>query len=313
MSPCSETGPPLDWRFILIIMITVTMLTATSCLRLTVMITGTTVVTVMDDFMLRALAAGIGVALVAGPLGCFVVWRRMSFFGAALAHSALFGVALGLLLNVDPVVGIAAVCIVVGVVLVVLQSQRQFAGDTILGILAHGMLALGLVATALVDTRIDLMAYLFGDILAVGNADLIWIFAGGGVALAALAAIWRPLLAITVHEELAAVEGVRVVATQLAFMVVIALVIAVAMRIVGVLLIVSMLIIPAAAARTFARTPEMMAAVAAALGCIAAIGGLGASLEWDVPAGPAIVLAATALFGAAGIINAVLSKGRNFR
>jgi zinc transport system permease protein len=252
--------------------------------------------------MLRALIAGLGVALVAGPLGCFVVWRRMAYFGAALAHSALFGVALGLLLGISPTLGIIAVSLAAALMLAGLQSQRQIASDTLLGILAHGMLALGLVATALIESaRIDLMAYLFGDILAVGTADIIWILAGAVVALTALALIWRPLLAMTVHEELALVEGVPVVLTRLIFMLVIAIVIAVAMKVVGILLIVSLLIIPAAAARPFAQTPEHMALMAAVAGCIAVIGGLAASLAWDVPAGPAIVLVAVMLFLIGGI------------
>jgi len=251
----------------------------------------------MDDFLIRALIAGVGVAFVAGPLGCFVVWRRMAYFGATLAHSALFGVALGLLLEINPTLAIVVVCVVVALILVSMQGQRQLAGDTLLGILAHAMLALGLVVSALIETvRVDLMAWLFGDILAVNNTDLIWILGGGALALLALAFIWRPLLAMTVHEELAAVEGVPVVRTRLVFMLVIAIVIAVAMKVVGVLLIVSLLIIPAAAARPFARTPETMALLAIVTGCIAVVGGLGSSMTWDIPAGPAIVLVASVMF-----------------
>jgi len=260
--------------------------------------------------MTRALIAGIGVAVVAGPLGCFVVWRRMAYFGAALAHSALFGVALGLLLGVSPTLGIIAVSLAVALTLAALQSaqiQRLIASDTLLGILAHGMLALGLVATAVIETvRIDLMAYLFGDILAVSTGDILWIVAGAIAALSALVLIWRPLLAMTVHEELALVEGVPVVLTRLIFMLVIAVVIAVAMKVVGILLIVSLLIIPAAAARPFARTPELMALMAALAGCIAVTGGLAASLNWDVPAGPAIVLVAVALFMVAGLWGGIV-------
>jgi len=259
---------------------------------------------IMDDFLIRALIAGLGVAVVAGPLGCFVVWRRMAYFGAALAHSALFGVALGLLLEISPTLAIVVVCIAVALILVSMQGQRQLAGDTLLGILAHAMLALGLVVTALVDTvRVDLMAYLFGDILAVSDIDLYWIFGGGVLALVALAVIWRPLLAMTVHEELAAVEGVPVARTRLMFMVIIAIVIAVAMKVVGILLIVSLLIIPAAAARPFARTPEAMAVLAIVTGCISVVLGLGSSMTWDIPAGPAIVLAAAVLFLVGGLLR----------
>ena len=251
----------------------------------------------MDDFILRALAAGVGVALVAGPLGCFVVWRRMAYFGATLAHAALLGIALGFLFELDLRLGIVFVCVAVAALVAALESLQRLAADTLLGILAHGAFALGLVCLAFVDTvRIDLMAYLFGDILAVDGGDIAWIYGGGAAGLAALAVIWRRLLAITVQEDLARVEGVPVTAVRLAFMMVIALVIAVAMKVVGVLLIVSMLIIPPAAARRFATTPEAMAALAAAIGCVAVAGGLAASMAWDTPAGPSIVTVATAVF-----------------
>ncbi|MEE8275869.1 MAG: zinc ABC transporter permease subunit ZnuB [Alphaproteobacteria bacterium] len=254
----------------------------------------------MPDFLLRAFLAGLGVALVAGPLGSFVVWRRMAYFGDTLAHAALLGVALGVLAGVNVTLGIIAACLVTALLLLGLQRQRLLASDTLLGLLAHGSLSLGLVALAFLETvRIDLMGYLFGDVLAVTAADLAWIYGGGGVALVILAAIWRPLLAVTVHEELARVEGVNVTAVHMAFMVLIALVIAVALKIVGILLITSLLIIPAAAARRFAATPEQMAVLAAAFGVLAVAGGLLASLHWDTPSGPSIVVAAVALFALA--------------
>jgi zinc transport system permease protein len=251
----------------------------------------------MADFVLRALAAGIGVALVSGALGCFLVWRRMAYFGATLAHSALLGIALGLLLDIDTNLAILAVCMAVSALLVGLQLQGRLATDTLLGILAHATLALGLVVIAFMETlRIDLMAYLFGDILAVTPVDLAWIYAGGAVVLAALVVLWRPLLFITVHEELAQVDGIRTGVVRLAFMLLISVVIAVAMKIVRLLLIVSMLISPAAAARRLAATPEQMALLAILFGCLAVLGGLGASMKWDTPAGPSIVVVASGLF-----------------
>jgi len=251
----------------------------------------------MDDFLWRAVFAGLGVAAVAGPLGSFVVWRRMAYFGDTLSHSALLGVALGFLLGVNLNLAVIALCIALSLVLVALQQQRRLASDTLLGIMSHSALSLGLVAlTFLQAVRIDLMAYLFGDILAVTPEDLLWIYGGGAVALAGLLALWRPLLAVTVHEELAQVDGINVAATRLAFMLLVALVIAVAMKVVGILLITSLLILPAAAARRLSRTPEAMAALGALAGGIAVIAGIGASLRWDLPAGPAIVLSASALF-----------------
>ncbi len=251
----------------------------------------------MDDFLIRAALAGIGVALVSGPLGAFIVWRRMAFFGETLAHSALLGVALGLVLGTNLSLAIVAVCILFAILMVLLQRQNYLAGDTLLGILAHSSLSLGLVTVALIGTlRIDLMSLLFGDVLAVSVSDIIWIWSGGAVALAILVAIRRPLLALTVHEDLARVEGVPVAAVQFGFMLLIALVIAVALKIVGVLLITSLLIIPAAAARRVAATPEAMAVFASLFGVAAVVGGLWGSWTWDTPTGPSIVLAAMAFF-----------------
>ena len=253
----------------------------------------------MDDFLLRALLGGIGVAMVAGPLGAFVVWRRMAYFGAAMAHSALLGVALGLLLELDLNVAVIAVCGALAVLVAALERYKGLATDTVLGIVAHVSLAVALVALAFMETaRVDLFAYLFGDILAVTRLDLVWIYGGGLTALAAVVAMWRPLLAATVHEELAEVEGAPVAGVRLAFMLLLALVIAVGLKVVGLLLITSLLIIPAAAARRVARTPEQMAVIASAIGCLAVAGGLYGSLRWDSPAGPSIVVAAAVLFTA---------------
>jgi zinc transport system permease protein len=256
----------------------------------------------MDDFVLRALAGGIGVALVAGPLGSFVVWRRMAYFGAAMAHSALLGVALGLVIGVNPNLAVIVVCILLAVLVVVLQEQTTLATDTLLGILAHGALALGLIALAFMEgVRVDLLGYLFGDVLAISWTDLAWVWGGGIVVVIALAAIWRPLLAATVHEELARVEGVAVLPVRLAFMLLLAVVIATGLKVVGLLLITSMLIVPAAAARRIATTPESMAVIAAVLGCLSVVGGLVGSMRWDTPAGPSIVAAAMVLFFAVSI------------
>ena len=263
----------------------------------------------IEDFFLRAMIAGVGVAVVAGPLGCFVVWRRMAYFGATLAHSALLGVALGLLLGVNLTLGIAASSVAIALIVVGLQRQRMIGSDTLLGILAHSGLAIGLVALSfLAGVRVDLMAYLFGDVLAVTWADIAWIYAGGAAVLGTLVAIWRPLLLVTIDEPLARAEGTPVVALQLAFMLILAVVIAIAMKVVGVLLIVSLLIIPAASARPFARTPEAMALMAAGIGALSVVGGLYGSLAWDTPSGPSIVVAATVLFALALLIGGGLRR-----
>ena len=257
----------------------------------------------MDDFLVRALVGGCGVAAVAGPLGVFMVWRRMAYFGDTLAHAALLGVALGFLIGIDLNIGVIAVGVGVAALLVLLQRHRRVASDTLLGILSHGALALGLVAVAFLETaRLDLMSYLFGDILAVTVPDIAWVYGGGLAVLAAMAWLWRPLLAITVHEELAAVEGVAVTPVRLAYMVLLAVVVALAMKVVGILLVTSLLIIPPAAARRLAATPEQMAVLAAVAGCLAVGGGLWGSFTFDTPSGPSIVVAALALFVASVLV-----------
>jgi zinc transport system permease protein len=251
----------------------------------------------MDDFVVRAALGGVGVALIAGPLGCFLVWRRMAYFGGAVSHSALLGIGLGLILSINFMAAIAAICVAMALLLYMLERHPLFARDTLIGILAHAGLAGGLVLLSFVEgVRIDLASYLFGDVLALDQADLILI---GLVALSGLIVIawlWRALLNLSVHADLAEVEGVARQRTELAFMLLIALVIAVGMKVVGVLLIVSLLIIPAAAARPLSDTPERMAAIAAGIGVIAVFAGLSLSLRWDTPAGPSIVMAASGVF-----------------
>lgn len=253
----------------------------------------------MDDFIVRAMLGGIGVALLAGPLGCFLVWRRMAFFGAALSHSALLGVALGFVLGINLSLGILIFCLVVALLLILLERQRTLASDTLLAILAHGALALGIVSVALIEhLRIDLMGYLFGDVLAISREDLVLIYALVVATAVAMKFTWLPLLSATVSEDIAAVEGVRITPVRLAFVLLIAAVIAVGMKVVGLLLIVSLLIVPAAAARRVSRTPEQMALVAMLIGVLSVFAGLLASLRWDLPSGPAVVIAAVLIFAA---------------
>lgn len=251
----------------------------------------------LDDFFTRALIAGAGVALVAGPLGCFIVWRRLAYFGDTLSHAALLGVALAFLFEVNITLAVFAVCVFVSLALLLLQKRATLSADALLGLLAHSSLAVGLVALAFMTwVRVDLMGFLFGDILAVTPLDIAVIWIGGACVLVALVMIWRSLFAATVNMELAQAEGMKPERANIVFMLLMAAVIAIAMKIVGVLLITALLIIPAAAARRVAVGPEQMAILAALIGVAAVFGGLFGSLEWDTPAGPSIVVAAMVLF-----------------
>ncbi len=261
----------------------------------------------LDDFFTRALLAGIGVALTAGPLGCFVIWRRMAYFGDTMAHSSLLGVSLSLLFELNLTVSIFAIAMLVAIALLLLQRRGGLSTDTILGILSHAALAVGLVITGFLTwLRVDLMAYLFGDILAVTKQDIAIIWGGGALVLLAIMRLWTPLLASTVNPELAEAEGLRPDRARFFFMLLMAVVIAIAIKVVGILLITAMLIIPAAAARRFAASPEIMALLASIIGVVAVVGGLSASLEFDTPSGPSIVVAAMLIF----LVNQLPLTGR---
>ncbi len=257
--------------------------------------------TFLDDFLVRAALAGVGVVLIAGPLGCFVVWRRMAYFGEATAHASLLGVTLALALEVAIWPAVVAVAALMAVT-VALLSARGHAADTILGVLAHGALAAGLVAIGFVSgVRVDLTGYLFGDIFAVSQADLAVIWGGATLGVSALAFVWRSLVNSTINEELAAAEGGNPERDRLVLTLALAVLIAVAIKVVGVLLITAMLIIPAASARIVARTPEGMALAAIGVGLVAVASGLWSSWEFDTPGGPSIALAATAVFALANV------------
>ncbi|MGE4064018.1 MAG: metal ABC transporter permease [Rhodospirillaceae bacterium] len=250
-----------------------------------------------EPFIMYAVLAGLGIAMVAGPLGCFVVWRRMAYFGDTLSHAGLMGIAFGLLTGIDPTIGIIATCVAIGGLLFALQFQRRIPTDTLLGVLSHGALAVGLIAVStLQNVRVDLTAYLFGDILAITDADLAWIYVGGIAVLCALAVMWRRLVALTVNEDIARAEGYAGTGVRLAFTVLIAITVAIAMKIVGILLVTALLIIPPAAARRMARGPEAMTLMTVAVGALATVGGIWASFVWDIPSGAAIVVTASCIF-----------------
>ncbi|MDH6267236.1 zinc transport system permease protein [Rhizobium sp. SG_E_25_P2] len=251
----------------------------------------------LDDFFIRALIGGTGLALTTGPLGCFIVWRRMAYFGDTMAHSALLGVALSLLFNLNIMIAVFVVAAAVSLLLLLLQKVQSLSADSLLGILSHASLSVGLVILAFMSwVRVDLVSFLFGDILAIGEGDIDLIWGGGILVLMTLVYLWRPLVASTVSEDLAEAEGLQPKRARLIFMLLLAVVIAIAMKIVGILLITSLLIIPAAAARRFSTSPEIMAALSAVIGVVAVWGGLYGSLQFDTPSGPSIVVTALALF-----------------
>ena len=249
-----------------------------------------------DDFFIRALVAGIGIAFVTGPLGCFVVWRRLSYFGDTLAHSALLGVTIAYSLEFNIAVSIFLVSSIIALILIQLQKKTNLPSDALLGLLAPS-LAVGLVGIGfLTFIRFDIMGLLFGDILAVNKKDLITIWVGGALILFVLRLIWKPLFASTVNYELAQAEGLYPDRAKAIFTILLAAIIAISIKLVGVLLITGMLIIPTAMARNLSDNPQKMVVFSVIGGLLSVFIGLFSSLEFNTPSGPSIIAAALILF-----------------
>lgn len=250
----------------------------------------------LDAFIWRALIAGILIAACAGVVGSFVIWRKMAYFGDSLAHSALLGVALGVLFGISSYISILLTSLAFAVLLLFLQQLRTLTTDTLLGVLSHVSLSLGLVVLSIFAPYISIESYLFGDILSVDDRQIYWIALSCCLLSAALVHYWQPLLLITISEDLARAEGVSTIRMHWIFTFLITLLVAVSIHIVGVLLITSLLIIPAASARQLMHTPVAMFAASGGFGVLAVVGGILASAYLDTPSGPSIVLAAAVLF-----------------
>ena len=250
-----------------------------------------------DDFFIRALIAGIGIAFVTGPIGCFIIWRRLSFFGDTLSHSALLGVTIGFFFNINVAFSVFLISSAVALILLKLQKTTKLPGDALLGLLAHSSLAVGLVVISFLSSiRFDIMGLLFGDILAVNEIDLLIIWLGGALILLILKIIWKPLFASTVNNELAEAEGMNPERANAIFTILLAALIAISIKIVGLLLITGMLIMPAAMSRNISNNPQQMVKLSVVGGLLSVLIGLFSSLQFNSPSGPSIITAALVLF-----------------
>ncbi len=250
-----------------------------------------------DDFIVRAFAAGIGLAFITGPLGCFIVWRRLSYFGDTIAHSALLGVTIAYAMNFNLIIAVFVVSCLLAISLLFLQRRTSLPDDALLGLLAHSVLAIGLVLLGILSfIRIDLMGLLFGDILSVNFTDVLFVWIGGSIVLTILILIWRPLFAGTVNLELAKAEGLNPDLATAIFTLLIASVIAISIKIVGILLITGLLIIPASASRNLSSTPIQMAVISSIIGIASVVLGIQTSMIWNTSTGPTILVITLSIF-----------------
>ena len=263
---------------------------------------------IFDDFFIRSLIAGVGIAIVAGPLGCFVIWRRLAYFGDTLAHSGLLGATLGFLFSVDISIFVFIIAGLVSILLLILQKSTKLAGDALLGLLAHSSLAIGLVFIAILSSiRFDIMGLLFGDILSVSINDIMIIWFGGGLLLLILFFIWKSLFAATINFDLAKAEGMKPEVSNYIFTILLAGIIAISIKMIGVLLITGLLLIPPAMSRNFSNSPKQMVIYSILGGIASVLIGLFSSLEFNTPSGPSIIVASLLLF----VLSLFFKKGLN--
>ena len=263
---------------------------------------------ITDPFILRGILAGIAVALISGLVGCFVVWRRMSYYGESIAHSSLLGVGFAIVMGVSINLGIVFTCLLFGILFLWLQHSKVLSSDTLLGVLAHLALALGIIVISLNKIKIDIHAFLFGDILTVSSSDLWGMYLGVLIAVFLICYNWSSLLLVTIDEDLAKAEGVNTLNINLLFTCILTIVVAISIQIIGLLLITAMLIIPAAASRRLANSPETMALIATLIGIVSVILGIMLSVEIDAPSGPSIVLVSAILFFLSPLLSIFTNK-----
>ena len=250
----------------------------------------------LDDFLVRSVIAGLIMVAIAAPMGCLMVWQRLAFLSDTLGHAAVMGVGLGLLLEVTPVFGVLAVALLIVYSLNRVNSFNSALSETTLAIISHTGLAGGIILVGLLPAQsVNLEAILFGDLLATTRADLVRLLITTVVLLLLLLHHWRSFVAVSVSREIAQAEGIQVRKVQFLMYIMIALLVAVMMKVMGVLLIAAMLVIPTTSARLFSRSPEQMVAVSALYGLGALAGGIGSSFQFDWQTGPAIVVIATLL------------------
>ena len=250
----------------------------------------------LDDFLVRSVIAGLIMVTIAAPMGCLMVWQRLAFLSDTLGHAAVMGVGLGLLLEVTPIFGVLAVALLIVFALNRVNSFNTALSETTLAIISNPGLAGGIILVGLLPAQsVNLEAILFGDLLATTTGDLIRLLVSTVLLLLVLQHYWQSFVAVSVSREIAQAEGIEVRKVQFLMYIMIALLVAVMMKVMGVLLIAAMLVIPTTSARLFSRSPEQMVAVSALYGLGALAGGISSSFQFDWQTGPAIVVSATIL------------------
>ncbi len=256
----------------------------------------------------RACLGGVGVALLAGPMGCLLVWRRMAFFTDALGHSTLLGIGLGIVFHLSPRVS-ALLGMVLLIVPLFFLKRTTPQTDALLGGMSHAYLAFGLLLIHLLPgVNINIHALLFGDILSTTLKDLAWIYGVGLLIFVGLGFFWSALVSMSVNEDMAKIEGIATAWVEGVFFVLVGLLVAIALQVVGVLLTAALLILPALCSTRIGKTPEQTAVLASSIGIACTLGGIALAFWWDVPVGPSIAATMAFIFCAILLIEFLAFK-----
>ena len=244
----------------------------------------------LDHFMVRAVCSSLLLCALCGPMGCLVLWQRLGFLGDTLAHATLFGVCIAALSHLSPLLCVLVVTIVLALLLARFRDRAHMAMSTLLAIVAQSALALGVIGLSITPERSNMTTFLFGDLLALSNKDILTLLVLVPVGLIVIKLLWIRLLKITLSEDIAASDGLNINFIRTAFMVTLALTVAIASQLVGILMVTSLMVLPAAAARVITKTPESMAVAATLIAMVGAIFGLYCSWMVNIPTTPMITL-----------------------
>jgi zinc transport system permease protein len=250
----------------------------------------------MENFLIRAILVGLGLVSAMCPLGCVVLWRRLSYFVDAIAHASLLGIVIGLSYRhlMHPIIIVFSMIFAC----ILFLLRREQSTDALITIFSYVFLSLGLFLLVFIphNTQIDLFSFLFGDVLLASWKDIAFIGTCTCLLLVWFYFRWQHLLLLSISEDLAVIEGINPRRIEFEFMMIVAFFIALSISIVGVLLIVALLVIPASAARNLSSSAKDMLILSVFMGAISFLVGIGASYYLDTPSGPSIVLASTIIF-----------------
>jgi zinc transport system permease protein len=260
----------------------------------------------ISPFLINALIGGFGIAALAGLLGSFVLWKNMSYFGDALSHSALLGITIGILLNFN--LTFSVIVIAAAFAFAFTHNSSRYSSDTTLGVLSYSALSLAILLTSYSKIKIDLIGYLFGDILAIDITDIYYLVLCAVVASSWIYYNWDRLILLALSEELLKADGVNTKRLKLGFSLILALFIAISFKIVGILLITAMLIIPSATSLIISRSPLQMVVFSIIIGCVSVVMGITAAIQFDFPTGPSIILSSLMCFLIINIKHSILNR-----